>query len=141
MNRILERPQFLFFALIPIVLILGFMIKDNSITINIHEIYIVLEAWIMCLYAAVFFLMIGLNYSIISFAKKKPRRKLTVLHIVLQVLALIVFLYIFSTAGSLKSYEEEAQLALLFLLSFLVFLIATLLHFINLIVSFLRKKE
>ena len=85
--------------------------------------------------------MIALNYAALSFAKKKSVRVLTLLHIALQIFVLIPFLYAFYTADAEKGHEEEAQMTAIFVLSSFVFLLATFLHFINFIVSLIRKKE
>ena len=141
MKRILERPQILFLALAPAMLILGFFNKGDSITINIHDTYLVLDTWSMSLYSAVFFIMIALNYALLNLAKKPPKRKLTLLHIALQFFSLIPFCYVFFMFDFNNDYEQKEQVMLFFVLSFFIFLLATILHFVNFIASLRRKKE
>lgn len=141
MKRILERPQLLFLVLAPAILLLGFFNKGDSITVAIYDTYFVLDTWSVSLYSAVFFLMIALNYTLLSFAKKKPKRKFIVLHILLQIIALIPFTYVFYMFDHNKEYEQESQIMLIFVLSFFLFLLATILHFITFIGSLRRKKE
>jgi len=141
MKQILERPQRVFLFLAAVVLISGLLNKGKSLDINIYDTYLVFDIWSVCIYSMLFFLMIALNYAALSFAKKKSVRVLTLLHIALQIFVLIPFLYAFYTADAEKGHEEEAQMTAIFVLSSFVFLLATFLHFINFIVSLIRKKE
>ena len=141
MSKVIDRPQLLFLALAPIVLISGLINKGGTLVINIHDTYLVSDVWYIALYSTVFFLMIALNYQVISYAKKKPIRTFTIIHIALQLLSLLPLIYIFFTSTSEKSYDEEEQQNITLALSFLVFLLATVVHFINLILSLVRKKE
>jgi heme/copper-type cytochrome/quinol oxidase subunit 1 len=139
MNKVIERPHLIFLVLAPVVLISGLINKGNTFTINIHDTYLVSDIWSVSLYSTVFFFMIALNYyTIVQFAKKKPFPKLTSLHIAFQIIALIPFLYTFYAS---ESYGDTAQKELFLVLAFLLFLLATLIHFINFIASLLRKKE
>jgi heme/copper-type cytochrome/quinol oxidase subunit 1 len=141
MNRIIKRPQLVFLALAPIALISGFLNKGEAINIGIHDTYFVLDIWFLCLFSTIFFLMIALNYVALTYTQKKPIRILTLLHIAFQIIAFTPLLYIFYTVDAESSFEKEGRTAILFLLSFFVFFLSTLIHFINFIASLLRKKE
>lgn len=141
MKQLLDRPQLVFLILAPIVLISGTINKGDMVDIIMYDTILVLDIWYTSLYSTVFFLMIALNYSVLNYVKKKPVRMLTRFHIVLQILALLPFLYFFFTSNTERGVYESEQMMIVLILSFLLFLLATLLHFTNFIVSLLRKKR
>jgi cytochrome bd-type quinol oxidase subunit 2 len=145
LKKLIAKPHLFFFGLIPI-FVLGAILSGNSvIDLNIHTIYFLMSIKHLGLLSAFFFLLIGANYFLLYWAQKPPQKGLTVLHVVLQILALIPFIYSFWYMNSDGQFIENTffsiiDLNIALLISFLLFLISILIHIINLLISaFLTK--
>lgn len=141
MKKIIRKPYLFFLALIPLVVLAGIFNKDGAIDFNIYATYIVISIWHVSMFSAVFFFLIFVNYYSLFIMKKPVKRILTVLHIVLQVIALFPLLYVIFTSKIERNFVETIDMNVLLVLGFVVFLLASLIHFINFFISLLGKKQ
>jgi len=73
MKRFIQKPHLFFFILIPIIILLGFLYKNETIDINVYTTYFVLGFSNLSYLFVVFFGLIGLNYF--SFIGQKKLQK------------------------------------------------------------------
>ena len=140
MKRIISKPHLFFFGLVPIFIILGFVKKDAIIDINVSYIYFELLISTLCYLSAIFFFLIGLNYFSVILSGKKLKTRLTITHILLQIIALIPFLYLIITInekGNISSNSESIieKFAFFLFIGLFFFLLSILIHLINFSVS------
>ncbi len=141
MRKIIDKPQLFFLWLIPVVLIAGLLNKGDNALFNYHDIYFLMDVWYISIFSAVFFFLIFINYYVLISNKKPLKSTLTKLHIVLQVIALIPLLYFFFISDTETRTAEYLKIDLMIVLSFFVFMLATVIHFINFFISLLSKKQ
>jgi predicted signal transduction protein with EAL and GGDEF domain len=141
MKKIIDRPQLLFIGFSLIVLISGYANNENSIPLDIGATYILLDVWSASIYSAIFFVLVAVNYAMITIAQKTAKPTLTAIHIVLQIISLIPFLYYFYTADENRNYDASLWMNQILTISFLIFLVGTVLHFFNFIATIIKKKE
>lgn len=146
MKRIISKPHLFFFGLVPIFIILGFVKKDAIIDINVSYIYFELLISTLCYLSAIFFFLIGLNYFSVILSGKKLKTRLTITHILLQIIALIPFLYLIITInekGNISSNSESIieKFAFFLFIGFFFFLLSILIHLINFSVSLFLKNQ
>lgn len=145
MNKIINRPHLLFFGLVPLFILISFLRSNANFDINIHDTYFVIGIPYLCYISAAFFLLIGINYYLLYWSKKPHRRALTSMHIIFQLISLLFYIYsMFAIPGS-KNLKNEYPSSIdengLFAVSFILFLIATIIHFINFFLSLIAKRE
>lgn len=134
-----------FFALIPIYILLGIIKRNTPIDISVSYIYYLINVDFWCYISAVYFALIGINYFSLNWAKKKPNKWLTIIHILLQIISSLPYLYtIFKldTNGDLKEgkFLWFIDLESILVFSFSLFLLSVLIHLINFFTSlFLRR--
>ena len=141
MKKILSKPQFFFFLLAVLFIIIGLIKKSSAIDVAIFGALVDLSVWSTCLFSALFFVLIGVNYASLTITEKHPKKGLTITHIILQVLALLPFTYVILSAGSSRSYEQVSQMNLILIFAFVIFILATIIHLINFVASILKRKE
>ena len=147
MKKIISKPHLFFFALIPIVLIVGYLFKEKSIDINISYTYLIISYRNLSYFFLVFFGLMGLNYYSLYWGKKESIKWMTGTHIILQTLALLLFFTKdnWNWLGK-NNYPSELNLTtdysnLLLVLSILIFIISTFIHLINFLVSLISKSK
>jgi heme A synthase len=140
-KKIITKPQLFFLSLIPIVLIAGLLNKGDNALFIYEDIYIVMDVWYISILSAVFFFLICINYYVLTSNKKPLKSTLTILHIVLQFIVFIPLLYYFFVSGPDYNGVDGFDTNLMISLAFLVFLLATVIHFINFFISLLSKKQ
>ena len=146
MNKLIKQPQLYFFALIPIYLIIGFIKRNTPIDINISYINYLINVEFWCYVSALYFSLIGLNYVALNWAKKYPKKWLTITHIILQTLAIIPFIYAvlrLNKEGFLKGDQFFGILNLetVLIFSFFLFILSIFVHLVNFFVSLFLKTE
>lgn len=145
MNRIINKPHLLFFGLVPLFIIISFLRSDASFTLNLYDTYFVVGIPYLCYVSAAFFGLIGVNYYLLYWSKKPHRKALTSMHVIFQLISLLFYVYsMFSVSGSndlANGYPSSIDENGLFAISFILFLIATILHFINFFMSLFAKRE
>jgi hypothetical protein len=147
MKKIISKPHLFFFCLIPILLVLGFLYKKEAIDINISSTYYVIAYHHLSYLFAVFFGLIGLNYFSLYWAQKKPIKWMTLIHIILQALALLLFFTKdkWNWLGK-NDYPTELNMAidysnLILISSTFLFILSAFIHLINFFVSLISKSK
>ncbi len=142
LKKIIAKPFLFFFGLVPLFLVIGFLKRDSFLNINVDYIYFDINISLICNISAVFFLLIGFNYYSLFWAQKTPKKTLTIIHIVLQLLTIIPFLSVilsFKIDGNISTNFVSNNLILI--VSFIVFLLSIFVHLINFFTSLFLKTE
>lgn len=145
-KRIIAKPHLFFFALVPIFILLSFIAGEKVIDINISVIYFALEYHLLFLFSAVFFAMIGINYFSLSWTEKPPKKWLTIIHLALQIIALILLFTNNNWNWIRKKSLNEIEIIndnsnIIITLSFLTFILSVFFHLTNFFTSLFLKKE
>jgi hypothetical protein len=146
LKNIINKPHLFFFALIPLFVIIGFVKRDIPININISYIYYLINVDFWCYITAVFFGLIGVNYLSLNWVKKYPNKWLTILHLILQVICVIPYLFaVFNLdkSGNFNNYNlfQNNSFRNILIISFLLFLASVFVHLINFFSSLLLRKD
>jgi hypothetical protein len=144
MKKLITKPHLFFFGLALLFVIIAIVKGKNSLEINISLAKFDIQVKTFCLISSLFFVLIGFNYFSIIWANRQPRKWLTIIHIVLQIVALAPFIYLLSTANNSSETNTDNDLKLLIatnFIGFLLFLLATLIHLVNFFSSLFLKKE
>lgn len=99
-----------------------------------------------CYVSAVYFALIGLNYFSLNWAQKKPNKWLTILHIILQIISSLPFLWtIFKLDKNGNLLEGDffalVKLESVLMISFILFLLSIFTHLINFFTSLFFKGD
>ncbi|WP_347175358.1 hypothetical protein [Polaribacter uvawellassae] len=147
MKKLIAKPHLFFFGLIPIVLILGILFKEEAIDINVSYTYFVITYNNLSYVFAVFFGLVGLNYFSLHWGNKTAKKWLTITHIFLQTIALILFFTKnnWNWLGTDK-YSEEINTTtdysnLILAFAILIFIISAFVHLINFFSSLFSKSK
>jgi hypothetical protein len=147
MKKIISKPHLFFFGLIPILLVLGFLYKKETLDINISYTYYVIAYHHLSYLFAVFFGLIWLNYFSLYWVQKKPIKWMTLMHIILQVLALLFFFTKdkWNWLGK-NNYPTELNMTidysnLILISSTFLFILSAFIHLINFFVSLISKSK
>ena len=147
MKKIISKPHVFFFVLIPIVLIVGYVFRSKNIDIDISYSSFILSYSNLSYLFAVFFGLVGLNYFSLFWGQKKDIKWMTRTHIILQVLALLLFFTKdnWNWLGT-NNYPSELNLIadysnLVLFLSILIFIVSAFIHLINFFVSLITKSK
>lgn len=141
MQKTIRTPQFFFIVLAFITFIFGLLNREGSIPLAVYNSSIDLKVWSFSLITACFFILIAVNYTSLSITKKPHKKWLTIIHIVLQVIALIPLLYFMIQSNIPKTYDGITAMNAVLMVAFVIFLLATFIHLINFIVSLIAKKD
>jgi len=142
MKKIITKPQAFFLPLALLTLIVGLLNRDNYLLISsFYGSYMDVSVWSVSVSASIFFILISVNYFSLTLTGKSPKKVLTILHILFQVIALIPLFYFSITADLERTDDQIVQMNSILLFAFFVFLFASLLHIINFILSLISKKD
>jgi hypothetical protein len=137
----ISKPHLLFFGIIPFNVILGLLLRNETVNFEYYGVAISLNCASIFSISSVFFSLIGINYFSLLLVKKQPKKGLTVLHIIFQIISLTLFIYYILSMINLEVRQENPLLFFIFFIGFVFFLISILIHLINFFVSLLLKKE
>lgn len=146
MKKLIRKPHLFFFGLIPFFLILGLWKRNVPIDLDIVYINYLINVDFWCYTSAVYFGLIGVNYLALNWANRPPKKILTLLHFIFQLLCLIPFLYaIFQLNENgelqIKTFLSFLDLSSTLTYSFLFFLCSIFIHLVNFFSSLLLKRE
>ena len=141
MKKAINRPQLFFIFLSIITLVSGYINQGADIQIALYGAFLNFSAWSICLFSTIFFVLIAVNYASLTITQRQPKKVLTVIHIILQVASIIPLLYFVYNANITRTYQEVSQMNIVLILTFILFIVATIIHLINFIASLLSKKD
>jgi len=148
MKYIFEKPFAIFWIVIPIVLIIGFINAKKNIEVNIHDTYYVASIKTLAILISLYFGLIGLLYFLFNHLNLNLLTFLTKTHIIVSLLTfpmiyLLNFLYkndvsydIFTIINNEK-INNKVTYSIIFVL--LIFIISQLLFLANLIQALFKK--
>ncbi|TXD45929.1 hypothetical protein [Polaribacter sp. IC073] len=146
MSKIIAKPHLFFFALALSFVILGFINRELSIDFNIGDVYydFTVDFWFYI--SAIYFTLVGFNYLSLIWADKPPKKGLTILHVLLQILAL--FLLMTKHRWNWLGAQYPAEFNLLndhsetvIFISIILFISSILIHLLNFFVPLFLKKN
>ena len=146
MKKIITKPHLFFFGLVPIFIFFSFLSDDKTLDINIYDTYFLFSYFHFYLFSATFFTMIAINYFALQWAEKPPKKGLTIIHILLQNIAILLFLtnnnwnWVGKQSGSEIQYLNDNS-NIVIVISVLIFLLSVFIHLINFLTSILLKTE
>lgn len=141
MKKITEAPHFLFWILIPIILIIGLLKPDKTLDINIHDTYIVIALLHLAVLISIIFGILGLGYWVVIKLNRRLVNWLTVIHLIITVigfcLILLIPFFLPESNQGITSLYFDAQVTIT--LSALAAVCVQLLYPINIITALFRK--
>jgi uncharacterized membrane protein (DUF485 family) len=146
MQHIIRKPYPFFFSLTVLFIIISFFRKDIQVDITIYDTFFAVSVPYLCYLSAAFFGLVGANYYVLHWVQKHPKKLWTSAHLFLQVISLILYLYfIFSLSNNQSLLANPSAInnstSLVLKLSVILFIIATIVHFINFFISLFAKQE
>ena len=141
MRKIISKPHYFFVFLAVITLLCGVLNKDAVIPFALYGTLLNIDVSTITLFSVLFFVLISVNYASLYIIKKPVKKGLTIIHIVLQIIALIPYFYFIFQSDLPRTYEEIYAINIILLVAFVIFLLATIIHLINFLLSLLTKKD
>mgnify|MGYP005992033665 CR=1 FL=1 len=146
MKKLISKPHLFFFGLIPVAIIIALLLKNEEIVFSYYGANIVVQLKFIYYLSAFFFCLLGFNYFSLYWANKTPKKKLTIIHIILQVVSFILLItyknwsWLSSANQTNENFMIDNSNFILFI-SFLFFLLATFFHLINFFLSLFSKSK
>lgn len=144
MQKIVTKPQYFFFTLSILAIISACIVSENGFFVNIFSVYLVIPFKSASILASIFFLLICINYFAISWVNKKANSILTIIHIILQVLAIILIIYggfEQTTNDYNQNYFQNSSIITFTFLGILVFILSIFIHLVNFFTSLFSKRD
>lgn len=104
MTKITKTPHIVFWILIPITLLIGFLKPDKTLDINIHDTYFVIGLISLAVIISIIFGILGLGYWVIIKLNGRLVNWLTIIHLIITIIGFFSIIIIFF---SLPSIEQD----------------------------------
>lgn len=143
MKKLTQKPHFVLWTLIPVILLIGFLKPDKALDINIHDTYFVIAIMHLALLISIIFGILGFGYWVVIRLNRRLVNWLTVIHLIITVIGfclIILIPYFLPTASqdiSSLYFDEQVTITL----SALVAVCIQLLYPINIITALVRKNN
>ena len=130
----------------PIFLIVGYIKLNDIIDVSIYNSFFAIKVHYWCYFSALFTFMIGINYFMLHWAKKKTIQILSLFHIIFQIEAIIPFFIALFMINSKTSFSPSNPFSFIdfyevLTISFFIYLASIFIHLINFFSSlFLRRR-
>lgn len=141
MQKIFKKPHLFFFGLIPIAFILAFIFRKETLDIIYYGGDLSITYWKTFIVLSILFCLTGLNYFALQWTKRKPEKWLTFLHILLQIISLILFVYYIIKIDTATEENEIDIINIILFSSLLLYIISVFIHLINFFISLLVKED
>lgn len=150
MNWLTEKPFISFLILIPIIMIIGFLNRKETLDINVHDTYYVINNLLLAIILSIFLAIISLGYFLIKIFSIPLINWMTISHILITIFGMLIIYILFRIQLNfeVKSYDIESILKYsktiqrvnftLFSV-FIVVLLSQLVFLINFAVSIFKK--
>ena len=141
MQQLTEKPHLIFFLSIPIIILIGILIGDNVLDINVHDTYFVIAYYLFAILISIIFGIIGFGYWIIQKVDRKLSKWLNCIHIGLT-FGGVFFVWILSKLyrPEIMDYKFNNNLSLIITLVVLIIIAGQLIFPINIIYALTKKK-
>ncbi|WP_036155256.1 hypothetical protein [Maribacter forsetii] len=141
MKKITQVPHFMFWILIPIILLIGLLKPDKTLDINIHDTYFVIALLHLAVLISIIFGILGLGYWVVIKLNRRLVNWLTIIHLIITVLSLCLILlipfFLPESNQGITSLYFDAQVTIT--LSAVVAVCIQSLYLINIITALIRK--
>ena len=145
MKKLTQKPHFVFWILIPVLLLIGSIDSNETIAINIYDTYFVITMLNLGVLLSIICGIIGLGYWVVFILRKKLINWLTILHATVTIIGFLTILLIPLLSPELNQNDPSLNLEYYFdaqvitTLSVLVVISIQLLYPINIIASLVKK--
>jgi len=147
MKRIAQKPYLIFWILIPIVILIGFLNKEKTFHLNIHaSYYIISQLWISVLISLLFGL-IGIGYYLIITTNRKLYTWMTIIHVATTLLGFVIILLLpyinfgVDATTPLHLFDEEVMQTRVKICMFLLLILGQVIYILNISIASFRKKR
>ena len=141
MKKITQAPHFMFWILIPIILLIGLLKPDKTLDINIHDTYIIIALLHLAVLISIIFGILGLGYWVVIKLNKRLVNWLTIIHLIITVISLCLIIlipfFLPESNQGITSLYFDAQVTIT--LSALVAVCIQSLYLVNIITALIRK--
>jgi heme/copper-type cytochrome/quinol oxidase subunit 1 len=141
MKKITQAPHFMFWILIPIILLIGLLKPDKTLDINIHETYIIIALLHLAVLTSIIFGILGLGYWVVIKLNRRLVNWLTIIHLIITVISLCLIIlipfFLPESNQGITSLYFDAQVTIT--LSALVAVCIQSLYLVNIITALIRK--
>jgi len=141
MKKITQKPHFVFWILIPVLLLIGYIDSNETIAINIHDTYFVITMLNLGVLLSIMCGIIGLGYWVVIKLNRRLVNWLTIIHLIITVISLCLILlipfFLPESNQGITSLYFDAQVTIT--LSALVAVCIQSLYLVNIIIALIRK--
>lgn len=146
MKNLLHKPHIIFWSCIPILLAMGYFSNYETLDINVHDTYFVIERGAISILFSIIFVVTGLLYWLAQKFNRKLFRSLTYSYIILTLGGLIIlrfvsFVFNFKTNSNNPLIDDLVLENIILTLTVLLIVFAQLLFIINLISGLFRANK
>lgn len=144
-KTIQSKPYTLLWSWVLVLVILAFIVKEDSLNINFHDTYYVIAKAHIAIVLSVWFLLCGVGYLVVKRLHRKLTYWLTLLHILISVVtSTIVFFPNFFVITSYDNRNRHAYDTIIdenevLVLAFLIFIASQALYFVNVLRAAVKK--
>lgn len=142
-----NKPHYIFFIAIPVIILIGLLKRETAMDINLHNTYYVISHFNIALLGAIVLGFIGFGYWSVQKANRKLSKKMNNIHIVMTFGGLLALFAIdclsnFSNPNSeFPLFEELKTINIIITIIVLCIIFAQLVYLVNIITSIFRKKQ
>lgn len=151
MNWLNEKPYISFLVLIPIIITIGFINRKETLDINVHDTYFVINNLHLAILLVFLFGLIALGYFLAKFFDIPLVNWMTISHVFISLIGITLVYVLFKVQGNLElkttniefflKYSKTIERISLVLISILMIIIFTQIIFLmNLIIGFTKKR-
>lgn len=126
-KKLLAQPHAIFWLLVLLMTLLGFLLGDTTFDINIHDTYYVFTLVHFSLLWAIIFFFVGTSYWAISLFKKQIYKTLITIHVIGSIFCLLCMYYSIISTLHFQNNAELSRQSLLQLSNYYFFPFAILL--------------
>lgn len=150
MNWLTQKPFISFLILIPIIMVIGFLNRKETLDINVHDTYYVINNLHLAIILSIFLAIISLGYFLIKIFNISLINWMTISHILITIFGMLIIYILFRIQLNfeVKSYDIESilkysktiqRIRFTLFSFFIVVLLSQLVFLINFLVSIFKK--
>lgn len=144
-RMIITKPYLLFWGIIPVMLLLNVFNGTETIDVNVHDTYFVIEMGFIYYFVSVILGLIGFGYWVTQKANRKLSSWLNAIHIVITfgaLIALLIIPYVFNSKSQsdFPLYDNLHKQNVAITIVVVLMLLAQVLYVFNLVMALFREK-
>ena len=141
MKKVLRSPQIFFILLAILITIIGFFKRGTQLDFNYFLSFLLIDVWSIAIVSALFFILISINFSSLKLMSKTPKKSLTSIQVVLQIIALLPLIYYMTVATEGQESQSVALSNIILLFSFVIFILSVIIHLLNFFISLFKENK